>query len=90
VANLINLIALTTGEPPEAIAEQIGDGGGVKLKQTLTDALNEYLRPIRKRRQELEADTDYILGVLDRGVRQARQVGEKPLFEVRRAMNMEY
>jgi tryptophanyl-tRNA synthetase len=90
VANLINLVALTTGELPDLIAQQIGDGGGVKLKQVLTEALNEYLRPIRTRRQELEADLEYITQVLDRGVRQAREVGAATLIEVRRAMNMEY
>jgi tryptophanyl-tRNA synthetase len=90
VANLINLIALSTGEPPDRIARRIGDGGGVMLKQMLTEALNEYLRPIRQRRHELEADPDYIHQVLNRGVQQARQVAEHTLLEVRHAMNMEY
>jgi tryptophanyl-tRNA synthetase len=90
VANLINLIGLATGKPQEEIAARIGDGGAVKLKQVLTEALNEYLRPIRLRRQALEGDLGYIRAVLDRGVKQARQVGEKTLLEVRQAMNMEY
>ncbi len=90
VANLINLVALASGDTPKAIAESIGDGGGVKLKKVLTEALNEYLRPLRERRKALEADIGYIREVLDRGVRQARLVGEQTLLEVRRVMNMEY
>jgi tryptophanyl-tRNA synthetase len=89
VANLINLLALISGESPIAIAESIGDGGGVKLKKVLTETLNEYLRPLRHRRKELEANMDYIRGVLMAGVRQARSVGEQTLLEVRQAMNME-
>jgi tryptophanyl-tRNA synthetase len=90
VANLLTLIALCSGESPQAIAQQIGDGGGVRLKQTLTEALNEYLRPLRARRKQLENNMDYICQVLDAGVRQAREVGAKTLLVVRRAMNMEY
>ncbi len=90
VANLINMLALAGGETPEAIAESIGGGGGAKLKHTLTEALNEYLRPLRERRKALEADMGYIRDVLEKGVRQARQVGEQTLLEVRQAMNMEF
>lgn len=90
VANLINLIALTSGAEPQAIANEIGDGGGVKLKGILTEALNEYLKPLRERRKKLEADKGYIREVLNKGVRQARMVGEQTLLEVRHAMNMEY
>ncbi len=89
VANLINLIGLASGESPEAIAESIGDGGGVKLKKRLTETLNEYLRPLRHRRKELEANMDYIRAVLFSGVRQARSIGEQTLLEVRQAMHME-
>ncbi len=90
VANLLNLVAMANGESPQSIAERIGDGGGVMLKQVLTESLNEYLRPIRKRRMELEKDMDYVRDVLDRGVKQAREVGEQTLVEVRQAMHMEY
>ena len=90
VANLISLISLVTGNSPEAIAESIGGGGGVQLKKVLTETLNEYLRPLRLRRKELEANMDYIHAVLNAGVKQARMVGEQTLEEVRRVMNMEF
>jgi tryptophanyl-tRNA synthetase len=90
ISNLINLISLCSGDSPEDIADRIGDGGAEKLKVVLSETLNEYLRPLRARRKELEVDMDYIKAVLDAGARQARSVGEKTLVEVRRAMNMEY
>jgi tryptophanyl-tRNA synthetase len=89
VANLINLLAMSSGETPQSIAERIGEGGGARLKQMLTEALNEYLRPIREKRKALEADRGYIREVLEGGVRQARKVAEQTLIEVRQAMNME-
>ncbi len=90
VANLLNLISFASGEAPERVAERIGDGGGTKLKQLLTETLNEYLRPLRQRRKELEGDMRYIQEVLEKGVRQARKVGGQTLLEVRQVMNMEF
>lgn len=88
VANLLMLISLCTGDTPEAIAERIGDGGGGMLKSTLTEALNEELRPIRAKRAELEKNPDYIRKVLLEGSEKARAIAVKTLDEVRSAMNM--
>jgi tryptophanyl-tRNA synthetase len=89
VSNLINLIALSSGASPEAIAQDIGDGGARQLKTVLTETLNEYLRPLRARRKELEANMDYIRSVLMGGVKQARMIAEQTLLEVRHVMNMD-
>lgn len=89
VSNLLLMISLATGEAPEAIAERIGDGGGGQLKKLLTESLNEYLRPIRERRKQLEANMDYVYTTLKKGIAQARQVAEATLSEVRKSMNME-
>ena len=89
VANLLMLISLCTGEEPEAVAERNGDGGGGLLKKTLTEALNEELRPLRARRAELEKQPDYIKQILTEGARKAREIAERTLTEVRAAMNME-
>lgn len=89
VANLINLIALASGASPEVIAHDIGNRGAGQLKRVLIEMLNEYLRPLRTRRKELESNKDYIRAVLLAGVRQARGVAEQTLLEVRRVMNME-
>lgn len=89
VANLLRILSLTTGTSPEALAEEIGDGGGGKLKQRVTEALNVYLQPIRARRAELAAQPNYTREVLERGIQRAREVGAQTLDEVRRAMNMQ-
>lgn len=88
VANLLMLISLCTGEDPQAIAERIGDGGGGMLKRLLTEVLNETLRPLRTRRQQLEAQPDYIRQVLLDGAAHAREIAAHTLDEVRTAMNM--
>ncbi len=88
VANLLMLISLCTGEEPSAIAEKIGMGGGGMLKSTLTEALNETLRPLRAERARLEKDPEYIRSVLLNGAKKAREIAIQTLDEVRAAMNM--
>ena len=55
VSNLLQLVSLTTGEEPDAIAERIGDGGSARLKQILTESLNEYLRSHTKKKKRIAA-----------------------------------
>jgi len=88
VSNLLLLISLCTGQTPEKIAEEIGNGGAGVLKKRLTETLNEYLRPIRKKRSELETDMDYIRQVLRNGVLEARKIASATLEEVIEVMNM--
>lgn len=88
VSNLLLLISLASGRKPEQIAEEIGDGGSGQLKKLLTDSLNEYLRPLRTKRKELEQNIDYVRDVLRGGVAAAREEAIKTLEEVRTVMNM--
>jgi tryptophanyl-tRNA synthetase len=91
VSNLLLLISLCTGEAPDAVAESIGDGGGGMLKKTLSEALNETLRPIRARRAELARDADAVVRrTLQAGCAEANRAAESTLREMRRAMNMDY
>jgi len=89
VSNLLMIASLCTGESPGAIAERIGDGGGGALKKVVTEALNEYLRPLRSRRAALLKDRELIRTVLRTGIERARAVAIDTLADVRRVMNME-
>ncbi len=88
VSNLLLLIAMSTGGKPEEIAEEIGDAGSGQLKKVLTEALNEYLRPLRARRKELEQNMDFVRDVLRSGIEAAREEAVKTLEEVREVMHM--
>jgi tryptophanyl-tRNA synthetase len=90
VANLLRLIAICSGEAPEAIAQRIGEGGGGKLKALLTEAINTHLAPIRERRLRYSGDPAYVHEVLKKGVERAREEGIVTLEQVRKAMNMDH
>jgi tryptophanyl-tRNA synthetase len=66
----------------------MGDGGAGKLKRVLMETLNEYLRPLRRRRSELELNVDYVKQVLRDGILEARKIATETLEEVREVMNM--
>ncbi|WP_371481426.1 tryptophan--tRNA ligase [Kitasatospora sp. NBC_00315] len=86
VAGLLQLAALCQGRAPEQVAEELGDGGAAALKRTVTESVNEHLRPIRARRAELAADRGHIRQVLRAGAERANAVADATLGEVRTAM----
>ncbi|OKI28528.1 tryptophan--tRNA ligase [Streptomyces sp. CB03911] len=86
VAGLLQLAALCQDRTPGQLAEEIGDGGAAALKRTVTEAVNEHLRPIRARRAELAADRGHIRQVLRTGAERANAVADATLAEVRAAM----
>ncbi|MEV0589703.1 tryptophan--tRNA ligase [Nonomuraea sp. NPDC050310] len=84
VATLLTIAGLCSGREPRELAEEIGDGGAAALKRLTTEAVNEFFRPIRKRRAELtEQDAR---AVLAEGNERARAVAIRTLEEVRQAM----
>lgn len=90
VSNLVLLTALARGEEPQAIADEIGDGGGGGLKKACTQAINDLFAPIRAHRTELMADEGHLRDVLRAGNERANEVADSTLHDVRAAMQMLY
>ena len=87
---LITTASLCTGRGEVEIAEEIGNGGSGTLKKYVTESVNEFLAPIRERRCELLKDMDYVKDVLHEGNRQANEIANETLGQVREAMGMVY
>ncbi len=90
VSNLVLIAALCRDQDPDALAEEIGDGGAIALKAAVTDALNERFASLRARRAGLAADPGYLRDVLAEGNERARAIAGDTLDEVRRLMHMTY
>lgn len=88
VATLLDLLAAARGEPPPAVAEQIGAGGAARLKGELTEAMNEALRPLRARRRELAGQPGYLDEVLRHGNARAREIAADTLRGVHCALGL--
>jgi len=90
VASLVLLAALCQRRAPADVAADIGGGGAARLKATVTESVNEYLRPLRARRRELAADRPYLQAVLRRGNDRASAVAAGTLRSVHELMHMAY
>ncbi len=67
-----------------------GGLGDVKIKMFLYNVLEEELKPIREKREELSKHPEYVYEVLKKGTNKARVVASKTLKEVKDAMMLNY
>ena len=67
-----------------------GGLGDVKIKKFLNDILQEELKPIRERREELAKNPKYVYNVLKEGTKKAREKARQTLDEVKEAMKINY
>ncbi|WP_331773513.1 tryptophan--tRNA ligase (plasmid) [Embleya sp. NBC_00888] len=86
VSGLVLLAALCQGRDPHRVAEEIGTAGAAALKRTVTEAVNEFLAPIRARRAEYARDPAQVRRILHAGNERADTVARATLREVREAM----
>ena len=62
----------------------------MKIKRFLNDILQEELKPIRERREELAKNPEYVYNVLKEGTIKAREKASETLKEVKEAMGINY
>jgi tryptophanyl-tRNA synthetase len=86
VSGLVQLAALCRGREPDQVAAEVGSGGAAQLKRMVTEAVNEYLRPLRARRRGYAADRGFVRAVLAAGNARANAVAGVTLAEVHAAM----
>ena len=67
-----------------------GGLGDVAVKHHLIEVLERLLVPIRRRRQELARDPDFVMRVLREGTERSRALVRRTVSEVRYAMHLEY
>ncbi len=67
-----------------------GGIGDVELKKRLANILNEYLAPIRERREEYARNPKHVMDILEEGTKAARDVARETLDEVRTRMKINY
>jgi tryptophanyl-tRNA synthetase len=79
ITNLIDILSVATGEPPEAIESQYDGAGYGPFKESVAEAVVELLAPVQKRYHELRADTRELERLLARGAEKARQASEPTL-----------
>ncbi|MFI7596522.1 tryptophan--tRNA ligase [Actinoplanes sp. NPDC049681] len=90
VSGLVHLAALCLGRDPQDVAAEIGNAGAAALKRTVTEAVNEFLAPMRERRAAYAKDPGFVRDVLRTGNARACEMADQTLREVREAMGTVY
>ena len=62
----------------------------VEVKEKLSETLNDFLEPIRKKRKEYEKDLSEVQNIIVKGVEKGREIAAQTLSKVRRAMKIDY
>jgi len=86
----VQLAALCLDRDPHDVAAGIGNAGAAALKRTVTEAVNEFLAPLRARRAEYARDPGLVRRVLRTGNARANAIADQTLQEVRAAMGTHY
>lgn len=90
VSGLVQLAALCLDRDPHEVAAAVGDAGAATLKRTVTEAVNEFLAPMRARRLAYAREPGLVREVLRAGNARANAVADQTLTEVREAMGTRY
>jgi tryptophanyl-tRNA synthetase len=73
ITNLVDIMSVATGEPPEAIERQFEDTGYGQFKEAVGEAVVALLAPIQDRFAALRADEPELLRLLEIGAAKARE-----------------
>jgi tryptophanyl-tRNA synthetase len=79
VTNLIEIMSVATGEPPEAIEARYDGEGYGQFKQDVGDALAEFVVPIQERFRALRDDEAELRRMLQRGAEKAAEAAAPTL-----------
>ncbi len=79
LSNLMVLYHIATGKSIADIEQEFAGAGYAELKAALTEALIEFLRPIREEFERLQRDSGYLLSLLAHGAERARARAQQTL-----------
>ena len=86
IANLIEIHAIATGQTPEQVEAAYDGTGYGQFKADVAEAVIELLRPVRERYDELRADDEALVAILDDGAGRARAVAAATLADIKERM----
>lgn len=91
VKSLFEFVELFLGEEKRKMFENMYRGEGVRygeIKNELSEAIYNELKPIQEKRKELEANSEYVNSVISQGAQKAREIAQQTIDEVRQKMGL--
>jgi tryptophanyl-tRNA synthetase len=88
ISNLVEILSVVRGTSPEEVEREFDGSGYGRFKQTVADAVVEFLAAPRERYHELRPDEEKLEQVLRDGAEKARAIASQTLVEVRERMGV--
>jgi tryptophanyl-tRNA synthetase len=88
IANLIEILAATSGATPDEIEQRFDGSGYGDFKAAVAESVVSYLTPVRERYEELRRDEAGLERVLAEGGEKARGIASEVLADVRTAIGV--
>lgn len=88
ISNLITILSEVQGTSVDAVVKQFEGQGYKEFKEALTQAMIAFISPIRAQQTELLADPAELAHILKAGSDRARDVAEKKMIQVRKALGV--
>jgi len=85
---IFKLFATDAQDKKVRVMFENGGVGYAEIKKHIASIINDYLRPMREKRKELEKDKEMVKEILERGGNIARERAEKKMVEVRKAVGI--
>ena len=90
--DLYKLFKLFANEKEDSEMRRLFENGGVgygDIKKIIVKKINDFLRPMRKKRKELEKKQEKIIKILEKGGKKARKEAMVKMLEVRKKVGFE-
>jgi tryptophanyl-tRNA synthetase len=88
ISNLIDLFCLFSGKSRERVEENYKGEGYGKFKEDLAELVAKFLGEIQEKKEEIVAK-NISESVLERGLKQAREISTKKLNQVKKAIGLD-
>jgi tryptophanyl-tRNA synthetase len=88
ISNMIEIMAVARGVPPEQIEREFEGRGYGEFKPAVAEAVVDWLTPVRERYAELRAGEGELERILESGADRARAIASETLAEVRDVMGV--
>ena len=88
ITNLIDILSVVRGVSPEAVEAEFAGQGYGSFKQSVADAVVDYLAPARTRYEEIRKDEERLEEILAEGAAKARAISSVTVAVARERMGV--
>jgi len=88
ISNLLIIYHLFSGKPMKELEKMYVGKNYADFKKNLAEIVIEHLKPLRKKRGELEKNSNYVRNILEQGRKRAQKIAARTMEEAKKAAGL--